>query len=317
MDLNYTYKIKKITPKKIKRFISSKIKRFIAIHFTKKTWPRYFINPPKNKLDFIRLKIDFIRTKKWITRILGPKHKPDHNRIEIALTYDCNINCFNCVLSCRQAPSNGHMNMTVQQIKKFIKESKEQNRKWKHIRVLGGEPTLHPNIFEILDLLVKYKKNFSPNTKVVLVTNGFGPKVNNILSKIPDKISIENSRKSSSTQSHFVSINIAPTDLKEYKDVDYSNACWVTNVCGLGLNKYGYYPCSAAAGIDRVFGFDIGRKKLPSADDSMIDQFQLLCKYCGYFKHFNKIIGAKEEMSSSWKQAYEKYKRKEPVLSLY
>ena len=323
MNWEYIYKIRKITPnrirkitpKKIKRFISSKIREFIAIHFTKKTWPRYFINPPKSKLDFIRLKIDFIRTKKWVTRILGPKHKPDHNRIEIAITYDCNVKCFNCVQSCRQAPTKECM--TVQQIKKFIKESIEQNRKWEHIRVLGGEPTLYPKIFEILNLLLNYKKNFSPNTKVVLVTNGFGPKVNNILSKIPDKISIENSRKSSSIQPNFVSINIAPTDLKEYKDIDYSNGCWVTNVCGIGLSPYGYYPCLTAASIDRVFGFDTGRKRLPSSDDSMRDQLRLLCKYCGFFKHFNKVIGAKEEMSQSWKRAYKKYKRKKPVLSLY
>jgi len=45
--------------------------------------------------------------------------------------------------------------MSVEQIQKFINESVDNNVKWERIRVMGGEPTLHPDIFEILNLLLE------------------------------------------------------------------------------------------------------------------------------------------------------------------
>ena len=60
-----------------------------------------------------------------------------------------------------------------------------------------------------------------------------------------------------------MSFNAAPVDSEEYMGVVYANACEVTEVAGVGLARFGYYPCAVAAGIDRVFGLDIGRRSLP------------------------------------------------------
>jgi len=90
----------------------------------------------------------------------------------------------------------------------------------------------------------------------------------------------------------------------------------------MGFNLYGFYPCVAGANIDRVLGFNIGRKKLPTLNDSMVDQIQTLCKYCGHFMYFfscepEMITTTKEIMSPSWKKAYENYKITKPFLSQY
>lgn len=256
----------------------------------------------------------YIRIKKSVTVILGPQYKPNLNQIEIDITWDCNLNCIDCNRLCGWGRTGEYM--SVKQIKKFIKESIEQNRKWKRIRVLGGEPTLHPHIFNIINLLLSYKRNFSRNTKIVFCTNGFGLQVNNVLSKITGEIEIENTKKTSIVQEAFESFTIAPADDPlRYKDVDYSNGCWIINKCGVGLTRYGYYPCAVGGTIDRFLGYNIGRKILPPHNDLMQDQLRILCKYCGHFKYTNKKSQGK--ISPSWQKIYEEYKRKKPPLTLY
>ena len=172
---------------------------------------------------------------------------------------------------------------------------------------MGGEPTLHPYLFDILKSLLSYKNGFSPKTRIIIVSNGFGPKVTKVLSKIPDGIEIENTRKIS-VVNKFYSFNIAPVDLDQYKQSDFSRGCFLCVFCGIGLNRYGYYSCAVGGGIDRVFGFGIGRKELPACDDLMRDQMQVFCGYCGLFKWDTAKIN-EEEMSSSWKEIYEKAKK--------
>jgi len=148
---------------------------------------------------------------------------------------------------------------------------------------MGGEPTLHPHLFEILQSLLTYKNEFSQQTRLILVSNGFGPKVNRVLSKIPHSIEVENTRKVSIAQ-RFDSFNVAPQDLPQYQHKDFSRGCFLSLFCGIGLNRYDYYPCAVGGGIDSVCGFGIGRKELPAGNDLMRDQLQVLCGYCGHFK---------------------------------
>jgi hypothetical protein len=184
--------------------------------------------------------------------------------------------------------------MTLSQIKKFLKESVEQKRKWIVITLLGGKPTLHPEIFEIAKELLFYKRTFSNETKILLATNGNGNRVSRVLSEFPDEIEIQNTKKKSKTHDVFYSFNVAPIALFRYKFVDYTNGCSITDVCGIGLNRYGYYPCGVGGAIDRIFGLDIGRKSLPQPNDFMTDQFQQLCKYCGRFKLYRSHAKPKQ-----------------------
>lgn len=255
-----------------------------------------------------------IRISKPLTAISGIYFKTKYDYIEVDITYDCNLKCINCNRSCRQAPSKEFM--TVKQIEKFVKESTNQKRKWKGIRILGGEPSLHPDILTILHLILEYKKA-SPDTVLKFATNGFGLMTNNILKKVPKEFIVENSQKTTLTQ-NFFPFNFAPIDSFFYNFADYSNACRITEICGLGLNKHGYYQCAIAGGIDRVLGLDIGRKKLPFFGDPMIKEKRVLCKYCGYFR---ELIGTKsttkEIISKTWQEVYLKYSIKPPSLKIY
>lgn len=83
------------------------------------------------------------RIQRWVTRILGPQFRRRPDRLELDITYACNLHCFNCNRSCEQARTNDRM--SVAQIRQFLAESRERGQKWRMIRVIGGEPTIHPD----------------------------------------------------------------------------------------------------------------------------------------------------------------------------
>lgn len=256
----------------------------------------------------------FIRMQSPVTKLVGPLYHLNNKVITIEITYRCNLGCVNCdqSLGIGQAPSNEEM--TIEQIQKFVQESIDNHVKWNRIRVMGGEPTLHPRFFEILDVLLEYKQSYSPNTHIQISTNGYGEKVKLLLSKVPNEIMITNSAKESKIQLHYP-FNMAPKDSILYKYADYANGCWICSLGGMALTPYGYYPCGPSGGIDRIFGFDKGRKTLPSPDDPMLDDLRFFCQFCGHFKCASFTY--KALMSLTWKRGYENYKRKRTRLSLY
>jgi len=263
---------------------------------------------------------NLVRVSEPVTKLLGPEYKTSLDLIEIDITFKCNLKCYNCDRSCTQAPSDS--TMSVEQIRKFIDESIANNKHWSRIRILGGEPTLHPDLEEILRILLDYKEKYSPSTWLELTTNNFGPEVNRKLLKVPRKIYVNNTSKTGRFQKKFEAFNLAPCDNMMYAFTDFTNACWITNDCGMGLNRYGYYQCGAAGSIDRVFGFNIGLKKLPMDQFEFTKQKNNLCNLCGHFarrrfvpRNLCKPVNG-EPKSNKWILAYDNY-LKQSALNLY
>lgn len=83
-------------------------------------------------------------------------HRFDVFSIELAITYDCNKNCPMCYS--RDFPK--HTQLTIKDIQKIIKKYNPV-----HINLTGGEPSLHPEIYNILRSIPK-------RIIVSMVTNG-------------------------------------------------------------------------------------------------------------------------------------------------
>lgn len=253
----------------------------------------------------------YCKTKKYSTSL---------DFIEIDVTFKCNLKCYNCDRSCRQAAEDGYL--SIEQIYKFLDETFRKNINWKRIRVLGGEPYLHPKIDLILDILSDYKSE-NKDLIVEIVTNGYGSCVNDGIKKTPSNITINNTRKVSQYNKKFESFNIAPIDIGNYSATDYKRACWITEECGIGLNTYGYYQCGVAGSIDRVFGFDIGLKELPNNELQLMPLKKKLCTFCGHFlnqkytlpEQRTPVIG--EPKTESWEIAYLTYKKQKPSMTTY
>jgi len=246
---------------------------------------------------------------------------PNLNKIEIDITFECNLNCIGCNRSCSQAPSNEKMD--INQINKFITESIGLNKKWDLINILGGEPTLHPEFEHIIKLIMEtYIYKFSPTTILQITSNGLTQTTKKILEKINNEYKNNlfidyASFKTTNEIIYFSQFNDAPIDNPSNLYEDYSKACWVTSYCGIGLNKNGYYCCSVAGGIDRVLKQNNSILSLKNIEN-LEKQFNLFCQYCGNFTAYSENKGDiidraqkrnfnKQIISKTWKIFYEGY----------
>jgi hypothetical protein len=256
----------------------------------------------------------WIELKRFLLRTCARRNRLNHDRIILDLTFDCNLMCDNCNRSCGLAPSSD--TLSVDQVRRFLQESVHSGRKWTHIMLEGGEPTLHPHLMDIIDLLVSFRSGYSPSTEIVLCTNGYAPDVGSILARVPQSVQVYNSQKRGRVHPSFDSFHQAPRDDPSYRDADFTRACHIPTMWGLCLNRYGYYPCSPSAGIDRVLGLNLGRRTLPSPDEPLHRELDALCRWCGHFKRFNRAEGSLR-LSESWQRVLDDYRDHVPELTLY
>ena len=255
-----------------------------------------------------------IRVSKPLTALMGPQYAASRDRIEIDITYSCNLRCINCNRSVGTAPSG--MSLSVGQIDTFIEDSLSQGRRWRSIRILGGEPTLHPDFREILVRLVRYRDEHLPECSLELVTNGFGPKVREQLEWVPSSVWVENSAKTSAVNPGFRPFSDAPIDDPTHVFSDYSNGCEIMETCGMGFGPTGYFQCAIAAGIDRVAGLGLGMPRLPFVKHDYKAARCATCKLCGRFKDGHHVpldlrpALRHEVISPSWRRIYDAYEAK-------
>jgi hypothetical protein len=254
-----------------------------------------------------------VRITRILTQLLGPQYKRSRDCIEIDITYLCNLHCLNCNRSASQAPEALHL--PVEKVQEFVDQSISRQQQWRRIRVLGGEPTLHPQFHEIISVLLAYRE-WNPKCLIEVVTNGYGPQVQAALEKIPKSIWVENSSKSGVVQEDFGPFNLAPCDDSTFRGTDYRNGCAILEECGMGLTPMGYYPCAIAGGIDRIAGWNMGYKNLPDMEDDMLPLVSKFCSLCGRFRaghYIPKNLRPKlleSQISTSWENMYEDWRKR-------
>lgn len=218
---------------------------------------------------------------------------PKLDKIEIDITYRCNLNCYGCNRSCGQAPTAERM--TIEQIHSFIESSIGIGKKWNLINILGGEPTLHPDFVAIVNMIQdEYVDTFSPNTIIQVVSNGVAEDSRKLCEMVRCRnknVRIDyDSYKQNNKVEYFTPFNDAPIDDANFIGADYSLGCWVASYCGIGLNSRGYYCCAPAAGIDRVLNTRSAILSLSEVASDvcglMKKQMSLFCPYCGNYKAY-------------------------------
>ena len=252
-----------------------------------------------------RLALDFcqaLRCQRLLTAWLGRPYRLSQRYIEIDLTYRCNLRCRNCNRSCTQAPSR--MDLPLTRIEAFIRQSTAEGRPWERIRLLGGEPTLHPEFAAAVALLRGYRSRVNHGLRIVVCTNGSGARVRRRLDRLPRDIEVKNTRKGP-RQRLFRPFNLAPMDRALYRWSDFSSGCRILADCGIGLTPLGYYPCAVAGAIDRIFGFGRGRSQLPAPGETMREDLALFCRRCGHFGFSWPTHRAR--LSPTWRAAYQCY----------
>lgn len=280
----------------------------------------YFHERNTSNLDHIRrIKdkiIDHIIRKNRTKAIKRPtRYCPNLKKIEIDITYLCNLKCKGCDRSCTQAPEQLHM--PVQTIRDFLSQTEKTIHQWESVHILGGEPTLHPNFIEIITLLDDWFQKHSPSTELKIISNGYSRKTREILSMIPKRWYYENSFKDSQNIPYFEPFNIAPIDLPKWRTEDFSKGCWISQYCGIGLTPQGYFPCAVAGGIERVMKLGKGEQTFPNNDKVLQDMYSDYCRFCGHFLQDHYLQREEREterykfseISKSWEKAYKSWNK--------
>ncbi len=232
---------------------------------------------------------------------------PVHNElltshVQLEITSRCNIGCVQCDRNCGAVPPA--QDMSIAQVWKFVEESLALKKAWDRIDIIGGEPTLHPKLAAIFEVIKIYKNQY-PHCKIRFSTNGLGEKVAEGLAVVPAEwVKIRNSGKEGKDQPHDA-YRYAPVDAG-CKDI---RACSIPWRCGLGLTVNGYFPCGAGASLARTFGIDIGIKRLSDVTpDAIKKQMIKLCKYCGHSNCATRKAAGDNGCSASWERAIKNYK---------
>lgn len=224
--------------------------------------------------------------------------------VDLDITSKCNLTCENC--SRFSNLSSTWVEMGMEQVNRFIHDNYQYGKKLT-VKVIGGEPTIHPHIDSILSLLHSF-------FHVVLVTNG----VKSAHGYVPPvDICVENSAKWVGINPEFWATCDAPKDDPRFDGEDYGMGCDNSVACRNGYTVDGYYPCTIMGSIDRMLhepggpleGTDmLSQPSLAGAitRENKAYTFNTLCQYCGFYKRmgFKEAYGTDFERTT--KQFYSK-----------
>lgn len=218
--------------------------------------------------------------------------------IDLAVTLRCNWKCKNCLRFCNMKNESGlsyeDSDMTISQIENFINQveelsNKENRRVFEFIQVSGGEPLLHPNIVEIVQLLQKrlIEKKYCGR----LIVNS------NLMSETPKEIEeyIINYLTVEEKNNVHIAVLLHPDEIGVNRPTFHS--CNYLNKKRLVLTYQGYNVCCSADGYIRLFGEEgLILDRLPNSIDGFdLDSMNRVCQHCAFgcipFAAFEKEIG--------------------------
>ena len=117
----------------------------------------------KNKLPLFE-NGDLISAR--VRRIRFSKEKPTLPYVEIPIIDSCNLNCRGCLFGCNRNGEKEYMSLAG--IKRDLMRMAELFEDIPWIRILGGEPLLHPELAEVVACV----RELFPDTEIDVCTNG-------------------------------------------------------------------------------------------------------------------------------------------------
>jgi len=168
--------------------------------------------------------------------------------------------------------------MPLSQIEMLVNNLEKENKHVRRIKLVGGEPTLHPQFWETCEILsAGVEKGLIG--KVSVNTNGVTQK-QFVGKTLPKGIHWKVSRPSRKQHRPYL---WSPLDL----GIESHGPCKMPHVCGYSLDVKGWLPCSAAIAIARMFGLEHLYKPLDGPLPEKIWGMDELCPNC--------IFGVAEE----------------------
>lgn len=120
----------------------------------------------KNKLELTQ---DAHWNERWVRKLFFSQEKPSLHYFEVPITDNCNLNCKGCLFASNLSVCDRKsQDVPLESLKNDAKRMSELFYDVPWIRILGGEPLMHPDIIQILE----YYRQCFPCSEIDLCTNG-------------------------------------------------------------------------------------------------------------------------------------------------
>jgi len=238
---------------------------------------------------------------------------PRMAHLKVEATYACDRGCPNCNRFTKLAPSDGLDDLDPSKLDDMLCKSARIGKIWTRITLTGGEPTMHHAFEEIVRVMMRYKNRHNPQCHATTFTYHHPvhyEKIERMLRKYPD-LEVKDTNKSV-PERHVFAVCMAPVDDSKYGPDHIYRGCHLgCRLCGLGFDNSGFYCCSIAAGIARVFGMQIAIPSIYGVSmDALIDQFRHVCPKCGFYNLCRAKDKGREWISPTWRRAFRDFNRR-------
>ena len=237
--------------------------------------------------------------------------RPNMHWLELDITYVCGMGCRNCNRMTGIAPGRPEQNMTVSQVERLIQDSVRLQYPWTNWFLIGGEPTMHPDLDAIISRIAAYRDCHNRELNLTLATHGNGAKTQKRLAELSVAfpfLQFLNSHKTGNIHPDFVCPCVAPCDIDgEWSAHHHFEGCSVSGHCGISFNRRGFYPCAVAGAIDRIFGLNQAIPELADVSEAaMVERYQTFCRLCGYYRPIRE--NSQTLLSDTWRKALNRYR---------
>jgi len=230
--------------------------------------------------------------------------------VEFCLTYDCNLRCNNCTSLVSQAPCN-YGTLTIETVQAFIDDCITNKDPFSAIVLHGGEPTMHPEFSTICDMFLKYlAREKDKRVDVNICTNGNDRKIVSYYCRkgfgLSSSPKIANNVDANGNLLAYFPINESAID----EGKPYPVGCEISRHCGICYNYLGFFACSPAAAMARVFEYTpVAHTISELSIGKMEESFIQVCRHCGRGRT-DTIKKTEQSSSKTWLSALDDYKKR-------
>ena len=227
---------------------------------------------------YLQLDLDDYQSKSVKTNI------KNNLRFEIDITRECNWNCSSCNRLCNIRKRNKSSYMTLSEVKSVVKQIKKASKHYKidKLKILGGEPTIHPQFKEICQIVKNELFDVIQNHNIIVGTNGSNNSQYKdfILKEMQFKILGDEKTLSFKNEEHRNTL-LSPTETKQKL---VCLPCHIFYDCGIGAfkvdGKIRWYWCNVGSILAQLAKRDVLKKSLKELLSSSKESLYSICKHC-------------------------------------